>query len=163
MKSHRRVLRWYPAAWRDRYGEEMVAFLDDTHGDGRLPWRVTVGLAWAGCHEHLRYITGNEPHRGAAVKSPTFYRISRVTPPLLSLIALAACVAAWQGWVTNPPHDEGALAHIYQLVMVLQCPLIGLFVLLAVRQRLLRDLAIFGGAQLTLLAAAVAALPILKL
>ena len=33
----RGVLRWYPAAWRRQYGEELVAMLDDTNGDDKLP------------------------------------------------------------------------------------------------------------------------------
>jgi hypothetical protein len=46
------LLRWYPKAWRDRYGDELNALLED-HLDGRRP---TVGLrlamARAGFREH---------------------------------------------------------------------------------------------------------------
>jgi hypothetical protein len=45
-----RLLRWYPADWRARYGEEMAALLHDTIADGRgglrLSWNVAKeGLA----------------------------------------------------------------------------------------------------------------------
>ena len=163
MSSYRRVLRWYPARWRDRYGEELTDLLEARYGDRGLPLRIKVELACAGGREWWYHLGRDEGHGGGAMDTPLIYRISRVTPPVLSLVALAACVAASAGWVTNPPRDEGTLAHIYQLVMVAQCPVIGLFVLTALRRGLLRDLAIFGGAQLTLLTAAIIALPVFKL
>ena len=43
-RDAKRVLRWYPAAWRRRYGEELIAMLDDTHGDDGLPLRVRISL-----------------------------------------------------------------------------------------------------------------------
>jgi hypothetical protein len=42
-----RLLRWYPAAWRDRYGSELVALMEDDL-DGRRPslgYRVTESSA----------------------------------------------------------------------------------------------------------------------
>jgi hypothetical protein len=32
-RDAKRILRWYPAGWRRRYGEELIAMLDDTHGE----------------------------------------------------------------------------------------------------------------------------------
>lgn len=43
-----RVLRWYPTAWRERYGAELVALLDDTHADASLSVRERCSLARAG-------------------------------------------------------------------------------------------------------------------
>ncbi len=40
-----RLLRWYPPAWRDRYGDELVALLEDEL-DGTAPTvRLRVSLA----------------------------------------------------------------------------------------------------------------------
>ena len=50
-----RVLRWYPAAWRRRYGEELIAMLDDTHGD-ELPRRARLSLAWSGFRQRIRLL-----------------------------------------------------------------------------------------------------------
>lgn len=51
MKStdHReRLLRWYPPTWRDRYGEEFAAYLEDAHPSGRLPWRARLSVVVGG-------------------------------------------------------------------------------------------------------------------
>ena len=55
---------------------------------------------------------------------PTIYRFSRIAPQIMSLLALTVCVIAWIGIVRDPPGDEGALAHVYQLSMVAQIPLV---------------------------------------
>jgi len=49
-----RLLRWYPRAWRERYGDEFLAMVEDTL-DGRPPgWRLHLGVAWAGLRERAR-------------------------------------------------------------------------------------------------------------
>ena len=49
-----RLLRWYPAPWRARYGDELTALFEDTFGGGTIPWRTRIGTARAGLTEHLR-------------------------------------------------------------------------------------------------------------
>ena len=49
-----RLLRWYPPAWRARYGDEMTALLEDTHGLGDVPIRQRLALAKAGTVERAR-------------------------------------------------------------------------------------------------------------
>jgi hypothetical protein len=58
MKSRdaQRVLRWYPAAWRRRYGEELIALLDDTHGDDDLPRRARLSLVSSGLIQRIRLL-----------------------------------------------------------------------------------------------------------
>jgi hypothetical protein len=51
-----RVLRWYPAAWRRRYGEELIAMLDDTHGDDKLPRPVRMSLFRSGLVQRIRLL-----------------------------------------------------------------------------------------------------------
>jgi hypothetical protein len=43
-----RLLRWYPAEWRDRYGEEMAALLHDHIVDARDGPRLTWNVATEG-------------------------------------------------------------------------------------------------------------------
>jgi hypothetical protein len=47
-----RLLRWYPAAWRQRHGDEMVAFMEDSYGDGPVPTRVRLDMARGALAEH---------------------------------------------------------------------------------------------------------------
>jgi hypothetical protein len=49
-----RLIRWYPTAWRARYGDELTALLEDTYGTGRVPSRVRLGLAASGSLERAR-------------------------------------------------------------------------------------------------------------
>ena len=55
-RDAKRVLRWYPAAWRRRYGEEVIAMLDDTHGEDKLPRRARMSLLRSGLIERIRLL-----------------------------------------------------------------------------------------------------------
>jgi len=46
-----RLLRWYPRAWRDQFGEELLALIQDTVDEGRPTWRLRLGVAWGGLRE----------------------------------------------------------------------------------------------------------------
>jgi hypothetical protein len=46
-----RLLRWYPRAWRERYGEELLALIQDTLDEGRPTWRLRFSVAWGGLRE----------------------------------------------------------------------------------------------------------------
>lgn len=47
-----RLLRWYPESWRARYGEELMALVEDELGDGRPSVRLRLSMARAGLREH---------------------------------------------------------------------------------------------------------------
>jgi hypothetical protein len=55
-RDARGVLLWYPAAWRRRYGEELIAMLNDTHGDHELPRLARMALIRAGLIERVRLL-----------------------------------------------------------------------------------------------------------
>jgi hypothetical protein len=48
------LLRWYPAAWRARYGEELEELIRESTGGGRVPWRMRLEIARSGIRERLR-------------------------------------------------------------------------------------------------------------
>jgi len=55
-----KLLRWYPRAWRERYGDEFLALVEDAL-DGRGPgWRLRLGVARSGLRErgHQVRLTG---------------------------------------------------------------------------------------------------------
>jgi hypothetical protein len=55
VENYEQLLRWYPPQWRDRYGNEMAALLEDTYAAaGEVPLRQRVGLAWSGLAERAR-------------------------------------------------------------------------------------------------------------
>jgi hypothetical protein len=49
-----RLLRWYPPSWRARYGGELTALMEDTHGPNDVPFRQRRAIAWAGTVERAR-------------------------------------------------------------------------------------------------------------
>jgi hypothetical protein len=51
MTAGDRLLRWYPRAWRERYGDELVALIDDLYPDGRLGVGCRVSIMWEGLRE----------------------------------------------------------------------------------------------------------------
>ena len=55
------LLRWYPRAWRDRYGEELLALIQDTLDEGHPAWRLWLGVARGGLRER-----GRQARRAAA-------------------------------------------------------------------------------------------------
>jgi hypothetical protein len=83
-------------------------------------------------------------------------------PAAISAIALAICALAASGVARDRAGDEGTMAHVYQLLIVVQVPILAVLVVVAVR-RGFRDHAAAVGAQLALFGAAVAAVPILGL
>ena len=52
----RSMLRWYPARWRVRYGDELAAMIEDDLGGERPTLRYRFSIARSGLHEQLRDI-----------------------------------------------------------------------------------------------------------
>jgi hypothetical protein len=90
----------------------------------------------------------------------SIYRVSRIAPQTMSLLALTICVVGWVGIVRDPPGDEGALAHMYQLIMVGQIPLMVIFLVTVARRGLRQNLPVLA-LQIALWISALAAVPIL--
>ena len=93
-----RLLRWYPRAWRERYGEEFLAMVEDTLEGARPGWRLRLGLAWAGLREHGRRARRAGLAAGNAVTGPQ----PLVAPAFIvasfphALKASPAAARAWQ-------------------------------------------------------------------
>ena len=48
------LLRWYPRAWRERYGSELVALIQDNLDEGRPAWRLRLSVIGGGLRERFR-------------------------------------------------------------------------------------------------------------
>ena len=51
-----RLLRWYPRAWRLRYGAELIAILEQFDAAERSSWATRFDVARAGLRERLRIL-----------------------------------------------------------------------------------------------------------
>jgi hypothetical protein len=123
----RLLISLYPRDWRQRYGEEFEALL--LAGGGGL--RTSANVIWSALCEHI-FST-----RGGYMDQPTFAVImkkpSAFLPVAMSLTALAMLGGAYifalargqVGLVREP--DEGAIAHLWQLLMAGQLPVLLFF------------------------------------
>ena len=67
--SFDRMLRWYPSAWRTRYGDEMTALMEDSYGTSRsVPGRVRRDLVRSGLGERITSVFGSSPSPAARVR-----------------------------------------------------------------------------------------------
>jgi hypothetical protein len=125
----RLLTRLYPRAWRDRYGEEFEALLEMGRGD----FRTLANSVWSAACEHIFPTQGGNMDRdprsfGAIVRQPSAF-----LPLAMSLTALAILLGhialyglAPEAVVGGRP-DEGAVAHIWQLLMAGQLPVLAFF------------------------------------
>ena len=97
----RRLLAWYPPAWRSRYGEELVALLEDELGDRRPPALMAASLRWAGLRERLHGsgLTGDDRPASDRMRAAS----------LLVLGAWAVCVVAGASFSKASEHFARAL------------------------------------------------------
>lgn len=125
----RLLARLYPSAWRDRYGEEFKAMLEEGDGDFRT-FRDSI---WSAFREHIvptyrgGFMDENLNTFGALMRRPSAF-----IPVAMSLVALSTLLIslgiglAHGGHIVRDP-DEGSVAHIWQLLMTVQMPIVLFF------------------------------------
>jgi hypothetical protein len=119
----RLLTRLYPRCWRERYGEEFRAHLET----GPDNFRTLANVVRGAVSERIF------PSRGSTMKQPalTFRDIIRqpsaLIPMGMSFIALTIVLSflAVNGVVHQA--DEGAEAHIWQILMAGQLPIVIFF------------------------------------
>jgi hypothetical protein len=124
MSGHRQhwLVRLYPRDWRRRYGDEMDELLRD-----RCGWGDVFDVAKSAASERLIYSS----KRGAETMQ-TFpgsiavlvRKPSAIAPIIMSTIALAVVLISIATMGTQRQSDEGAAAHIWQLLMAGQLPML---------------------------------------
>jgi len=113
------MVNLYPASWRERYGEEFQTFLEQQHGLG-----ASIDVIRSAISERLYPVTGGKMDRsfGGVLRTP-----GALVPIAMSVAALGVIgVAALSGALVQQK-DEGAAAHLWQLLMAGQLPLLAFF------------------------------------
>jgi hypothetical protein len=116
--SEQRLIRFYPSSWRSRYGDELLAMIDDVSG-GTPSRRLRASLVIHGIREHLR------PSRLAGRGLPPSER-SRAGARAV-LVGWAAIVIAGanfakfsEHWTQAVPADARAVAEpAYRVIQIL--------------------------------------------
>jgi hypothetical protein len=119
----RLLTRLYPRAWRERYAAEFEALLLDRGGG----IRTLFDVVWSAVSERVSPTQGGEMDRDPLSFGSMTRRMSAILPLAMSLTALAVVLGhiAFFGAVREA--DEGAAAHIWQLLMAGQIPVAAFF------------------------------------
>jgi hypothetical protein len=125
----RLLTRLYPSPWRERYGAEFEAFLQT----GQAGLRTSVNIVWSALHEHIVPTIG-----GNMDPNPNSFRTilkhpSAFLPVAMSLTALGVLFGAAIYGILHGAHgiirepDEGTAAHLWQILMAGQLPVLLFF------------------------------------
>jgi hypothetical protein len=128
LRLARLLTRLYPRAWRERYGEEFEALLELGPGD----LSTLANSVWSALWEHIIPTGGGNMEQQPESFVTMVKRPSAFLPVAMSLICLAMLLGAIAiGLLAhNPIHrdpDEGAIAHLFQLLMTVQMPIVLFF------------------------------------
>jgi hypothetical protein len=122
------LTRLYPRDWRERYGEEFEALLQDGSGD----LRTLANVVWSALGERIFPTRGGDMNQHPNSFGVLMKRPSAFLPLAMSFTALAMLLGAIvHGYVTGyrlvRETDEGAIAHLWQLLMAGQMPILAFF------------------------------------
>ncbi|MGO9324440.1 MAG: hypothetical protein ACLP07_07755 [Terracidiphilus sp.] len=122
------LTRMYPHRWRERYGEEFVDFLLE----GRADLKKWMDVMRGAVGEHIHPTIGGAMNEyrtsfgttsfGTVVRQP-----SALVPLGMALTALAVVLGHIALYGAARESDEGAAAHIWQMLMVAQLPALLVF------------------------------------
>jgi hypothetical protein len=149
------LTRLYPRAWRERYGAEFEALLQIGPGGLRASANRAANVLRAALCEHLiptQGLTVNQNPRSviALTKKPSAF-----LPMAMSLTALTVVLVHVAIYGAVREADEGAAAHMWQLLMAGQLPVLAFFAikwLPRVPRQTLYVLALQAGAALASMA-----------
>jgi len=117
------LTRLYPRDWRERYGEEFEALLQD----GRSDLRTSANVLWSALRERIFPTRGGNMDQpvnsfGAMIKRPSAF-----LPVAMSLTALTLVLGHVAMFGAVREADEGTTAHLWQLFMAGQMPVLAFF------------------------------------
>jgi hypothetical protein len=117
------LVKLYPRGWRERYGDEFEELLVSGHGKPHDPVNVVLSAL------RERVIAGfGRPADLSVVSFGAIVRLPGALIPMamsLSALAIVSVHIAMYGVVRQA--DEGAAAHLWQLLMTLQLPILVIF------------------------------------
>jgi hypothetical protein len=148
----RLVARLYPPAWRERYGEEFEAVLEMGPGD----LSTLSNSIYSALREHIAPTQGDNMDSNPNSFRAMVSHPSAFLPLAMSLTALTVVLVSVGSDVIVNQHvvhdpDEGSVAHLWQLLMTVQMPIILFFAIKWLRRapgQTLRVLALQAGAWL---------------
>jgi len=122
-KLSRLLVLLYPRPWRDRYGAEFDEFLQSGAGD----WRVSFNVLFAAVAERILPTVGGKMSQPTQSFATMTKLPSAFIPVAMSFTALL--VIAIGPFLFGDLHskDEGPTAHLWQILMAGQIPVVLFF------------------------------------
>ena len=119
----RALTRLYPRAWRERYGTEFEALLAAGPGD----FRTSANVIWAALGERINPTMGGNMDQPARSFSSILRQPSAFLPLAMSLTALTLVLVHIAVFGAAREADEGTTAHLWQILMAAQLPVLVFF------------------------------------
>ena len=151
------LIRLYPRAWRERYGAEFEMHL--VEGPGGV--RSALDVVWSAAKERMVPALGGKMEKpvysfGGAMKNwSAFVPVAMSLTALTLVLVRVALAGTGPEVVVNGRPDEGTVAHIWQLLMAGQLPVLLFFLIQWLRRaprQALGVLAVQAGAVLAAMA-----------
>jgi hypothetical protein len=135
-----RLLRWYPRAWRERYGEEFVDHLEQEFADRAVDLKRTVNVARKGLVARVGDLGLTNEAAGSEDRSRALMATSFVLTVLIALLALNFWSLAMLHWSARRFHPipvsatTGVLAAVAALLVLFVVAIVLFVAVAAVRQ-----------------------------
>ena len=130
----RALVRLYPRFWRQRYGDEIAALLEEQP----IGFRIVFDMVRGALSQRVSAPPNGETAMSDSSGSVLYFaRVPcAVIPIVLSLAALTVVVVslATSKWIVVHESDEGTAAHLWQLCMAIQVPVLLFFALKWIRK-----------------------------
>jgi len=117
-KSRRHLLRFYPPAWRARYGRELLTVIEAGSGRDRLSVRVSLDVVRAGLSQRLRScgLMGDDLPAESGAKAGLLLVLCSWSVFVIAGVGLQKTAEHWQAVV--PTHEEALPAAAFGTVVV---------------------------------------------
>jgi hypothetical protein len=112
------LLRAYPAAWRERYGAELVSLIEAGSDGGRISVRVALDVVGAGLAQRLRSagLAGDDVPPDRRIRAGVLLVLSAWAAFVVAGLGYAQTAEHWQA--VTPQPDRGVPAAAYDGVLL---------------------------------------------
>jgi hypothetical protein len=112
------ILRAYPRAWRERYGDELVSLIEAESEGGRISLRVKLDVIGAGLVQRLRSsgLAGDEVPPAGRIRAGVLLVLSAWAAFVVAGLGFAKTAEHWQAITPKP--DQGTPAAAYDAVLL---------------------------------------------
>jgi hypothetical protein len=123
IKLARLLVYMYPRAWKQRYGKEFEAMLQSESGG----IRTAANVIRSAFYEHIFPTGGHKMDPQPRSFIAMTKQITAFVPVAMSLVALTLVLSNVAIYGVVRQSDEGTVAHIWQLLMAGQVPIVAFF------------------------------------